>query len=98
MKQTYMHIWRQFNAFVISLDKKPHVWEDRVSLYVGYLIDKGLQSATIKTYVSAIKRILTDDGYKWNSTHVLLTALTKACRIINDRVYTRLAIQCGLLS
>ena len=51
----------------------------------------------VKTYVSAIKRILIDDGYLWNQQRILLNALTKTCRLVNDKVFTRLPIQCGLL-
>ena len=95
--QTYLRIWRSFNAFIIKLDTKLKSWEDRVTLYVGFLIEKGLQSSTIKSYVSAIKRILIDDGYEWDNTKVLLVSLTHACRLVNDKVRTRLQIQCGLL-
>ena len=56
-----------------------------------------MQSQTVKTYVSAIKRVLIDDGYTWDNTKILLTSLTRGCRIINDRVRTRLPIQCNLL-
>ena len=38
-----------------------------------------------------------DDGYPWDDQKVLLGSLTKACKIINDKVYTRLPIQCSLL-
>ena len=95
--QTYLRIWRQFNKFVINLDVKPVSWEDRVTLFIGYKIDQGMKSNTCKSYVSAIKKFLVDDGYPWNDQQVLLGSLTKACEIINDRVHTRLPIQCSLL-
>ena len=95
--ETYLRIWRQFNKFVISLDRKPNNWEDRTSLYVCHMVYKGMQSSSIKSYVSAIKRILVDDGYDWKDEKLQLTALTKACRPINDRVRTRLPINCSLL-
>ena len=38
-----------------------------------------------------------DDGIKLNENKYLLTSLTKACKLVNDRVYTRLPIQKGLL-
>ena len=94
---TYMRIWRQFNKFVINLDRKPTSWEEHVTLFMGNLIEKGMQSSTVKTYVSAIKKILTDDGYEWNDNKILLTPLTRACRLVNDRVKTRLGITRGLL-
>ena len=56
--KAYLGIWRQFNKFLIRLDKKPDRWEDRVTLFVGHKINEGTQSSTIKTYVSAIKKTL----------------------------------------
>ena len=95
--KTYLSIWRQFNRFVVSLDRKPRLWEDRATLFIGYLIDKGMQSATVKSYVSAIKKTLVMDGYDWNDNLVLVRSLAKACRIVNDKVRMRLLIHCGLL-
>ena len=82
---------------MISLDIKPRLWEDRVTLFVARKIEQGMKSTTVKSYVSAIKKLLIDDGYNWDDQKVLLGSLTKACRIINDKVYTRLPIQCSLL-
>ena len=95
-QKTYFRIWRQFNKFVVCLDRIPSTWEERTSLFLAHLIDSGAQSASIKSYVSAIKRIL-DDCYEWNDTKVLLHSLTRACRLINDRVRTRLPIQSSLM-
>ena len=95
--KNYLGVWRQFNDFVISLDRKPDLSEDRTSLFIGYLINKGTQSSTIKSYVSAIKKTLVIDGYDWNDNIVLVRSLAKACRIINDKVKTRLPIHCALL-
>ena len=75
----------------------PILWEDRTSLFMAYLIDKGVQSSTIKSYVSAIKRTLLNDKYKWKDELILLTSLTKACKLVNDSVRTRLPIHCSLL-
>ena len=97
IKQNYLSIWRQFNRFIIWLDVKPNNWEDRTTLFVVQLVEDGMQSSTVKSYVSAIKRILVDDGYQWDDKRILLTALMRACKLINDRVRTRLPIQCGLL-
>ena len=96
-KRNYLCVWRQFNNFVIKLDEKPNSWEDRVSLYAAYLIQHGIQLATLKSYISAIKGILIDDGYTWNQEKLLINTLTKACKIINDRVRTRLPIKVNLL-
>ena len=96
-EQNYLGIWRNFNSFIIKLDKKPENWEDRICLYGAYLVDKGIQSATLKSYYSAIKAVLRADGYLVDDNRVLLVSLSKACRLINDRVKTRLPIRKSLL-
>ena len=50
---------------------------------MGHLIDQGKQSATIKSYVSTIEKMLLMDGYDWNENLVLVRSLAKACKIIN---------------
>ena len=95
--KNYLCIWRQFNKFVMCLDTKPSTWEARLSLYIGYLIEKGFQSATIKSYISAVKRLLVDDGYKWNEDRMLFSSLTRACKLQNDKLWIRFPINCGLL-
>ena len=96
-KNNYLGIWRNFNDFVIRLDRKPDSWEDRTSLFLGFLIENGAKSATIKSYKSAIKSILVTDGYNWNDDKILLSSLTRACRLKNDVVKTRLPIKKNLL-
>ena len=95
--KNYHSIWREFNQFLIRLDRKPQYWEDRVALFCTYLVDKGRKSSTIRSYISAIKKVLKTDGYPWNDGRVELTALTNACKLINDVVKTRLPINCKLL-
>ena len=95
--KNYLCIWRQFNKFLITLDVMPKFWEQRTTLFIGYLINKGMQSSTIKSYVSGIKKLLVEDKYNWEDSMVLLTSLTKACKMQNDHVYIRLPIRCGLL-
>ena len=33
--KTYLSTWKQFNNFVISLDRKPRLWEDRAMLFIA---------------------------------------------------------------
>ena len=94
--QTYLSIWCQFNNFNLSLDVMPS-WEQRTTLYIAHLIERGFQSGTIKSYVSAIKKLLITEGYKWRDEDVLTSSLTRACKLINDRVNIRLPIHCSLL-
>ena len=95
--KNYLCIWRSFNKFVIRLDVKPSTWEERTSMFCAYLIQKGIKSSTISSYISAIKGVLKDDGYKWNEERVLLNSLVRACKLKNDVLYCCLPIQIGLL-
>ena len=95
--KTYMNIWRQFNKFVMNLDVIPPTWQARTTLYIAYLIEDGKQSSSIKSYISAIKKLVMMDGYKWKDEDVLLNSLTKACKLLNDKARTRLPIHCSLL-
>ena len=96
-KGTYYRIWRIFNRFILRLDAKPSNWEDRIVLFIGYLVDNKLQSSTIKTYLSAIRGVLMDNNITINSDLFLLSSLTRACKIGNDIVVTRLPIHKSLL-
>ena len=95
--ENYIKIWRLFNKFIIRLDKKPNSWEERLTLFCAYMVSKGNKSATIKSYISAIKSVLKTDDYIMNENKLILGSLTQACRLVNDTVRTRLPIQIGLL-
>ena len=95
--QNYLSIWRQFNKFVLTLDYLPKYWEDWVAMYAASLIQRGLQSATLKSYISAIKSVLIDDNYEWKDERIVVRTLTRACRKINDRVKARFPLHIGLL-
>ena len=94
---SYYRIWKKFNEFFIKLDSKPSCWEDRLVLFVGYLINMNRQSSTIKSYISAIKSVLRDDGEVINEDTYLLNSLTRACCLHKDHVHTRLPIRKSLL-
>ena len=96
-KKTYYAIWKKFNQFFIRLDRKPKSWEETLTLFVGFLIENNRKSTTIRSYISAIKSVLIEDGEELNENRVLLNSLTRACRIKNDVVTTRLPIRKGLL-
>ena len=97
MKRNYYTVWKLFSKFCLQLDVKPKSWEDRITLFVGYLIENGKQSSTVRSYVSAVKNVLMDNGFDIKEDRFLISSLTKACRITNDEVRTRLPIQRGLL-
>ena len=96
-RRNYHTIWNQFNAFLIKLDRKPKRWEDRVTLFITYLTNKGRKSSTLHSYVSAIKCVLGGDGYTLNTDFIFLNSITRVCRVINDRVKARFPIHIILL-
>ena len=96
-RETYHRIWRIFSDFYLRLDDKPISWEERITLFTGYLIDTEHKSSTIKTYISALKGVLAEEGYKLETNDFTLSALTHACRIRNDTIIHRLPIHKSLL-
>ena len=94
---TYYTVWKLFNKFYLRLDNKPDTWEKRLVLFVAYLIDGKRQSSTVKSYISAIKDVLKSLGVKINQDECLLTSLTRACKLNNNTVNTRLPICRGML-
>ena len=74
----------------------PKFWEDRTAMFCTFLIDNGAQSATLKSYISAIKSVLVDEKYPWDDDKAILSSLTKACKQTND-IVTSLPIHCRLL-
>ena len=95
---TYLSVWKHLNRFIINLDYKGNLsWEERTALFGAYLVDNGIQSSTLKSYFSAIKHVLKQDGYEWNDKKVILSSLVKSCKLENDKVKIRLPIQKGLL-
>ena len=93
----YYTVWKAFNKFFLKLDARPLHWEDRLTLFVAYLDDQNKQSATIKSYISAIKAVLREDGRKLLENEYLLSSLTKACRVKNNVVQIRFPIQKDVL-
>ena len=88
-KSNYYGIWKNFNKFYLCLDKKPSNWEDRIVLYIGYLISNNRSSQTLRCYISAIRATLLDDGYELKENKFLLSALTCACKFKNDILIVR---------
>ena len=92
-RRIYYSVWKQFNEFFIRLDDKPNNWEQRITLFVGYLIEQNKQSQTVHSYVSAIWAVLAEINTVLNEDLFLLSALTRACKFKNDRASMRLPIR-----
>ena len=96
-RKNYYVIWKNFNQFFIRLDIKPSIWEEHLTLYIGYLIENKKQSATLKSYISMIRAILMINNIKINEDKFLLSSLTRACKLRNDEVSNRFPIHIGIL-
>ena len=81
----------------MKLDKKPGEWEDRLVLFTGFLVDNQLQSFSVRSYISAIKSVLLESNIKIEENKFLLNSLTRACKVKNDILVTRLPIQKDLV-
>ena len=76
---------------------RPKFWEDRVALYCAHLMECGVQSSTMSSYISAIKAILKVDKYEWEESRVLFSSLIRSCKLANDQIKARLPIHIRLL-
>ena len=95
--RNYLGIWRGFNKFLFKLDSKLKGWENKITLYMAHLVDQGAQSSTIKSYMSALKKVLILDGFELNESLLMASTIARVCRIMNDKVKTCLPIQRRLL-
>ena len=96
-RKNYYKIWKLFNNFFIRLDQKSDSWEHRLVLYVTYLIHIGRESQTISYYISAIRAVLLTEEIEISRESFTLTALVKACKMVNNKLHVRLRITGGLL-
>ena len=97
-KNTYFRVWRAFCKFVIRLDDLPLHMEDRLMLFVAYLVDQKKKSGTVKSYISAIKAILEIDEHPVNEDRTTLNAMTRACRLNSEKIAIRFLIRKRLLN
>ena len=97
-KKNYYTIWKSFNEFYLKLDRKPDTWEHRINLFAAHLIHNNRKAATVKSYISAIKAVLSDINIVVNEDKYLLQSLTKACKLQNDQVTIRLPIHKDMLN
>ena len=97
MIDNYYSIWKTFNQFFIRLDIKPNHWEDRLALFVAYLVNNKCKSTTIRSYISAIRAVLYNSGIELKEDRVLLASMTRACKLKNDTINMKLLIRIDLL-
>ena len=91
-RANYYKIWKLFGRFYLRLDVKLTEWNDRILLFVAFLIENKLKSSSVKSYISAIKGVLAEDNIFIEEDSFLLSSLTRACKLKNDQVITRLPV------
>ena len=96
-RNTYHQIWKLFASFFLRLDYKPISWQERVTLFIGHLIESNLKSSSIKSYISAICAVLAEDGITFQQDDFVLTSLVRASKFRNDVLIPRLPIHKDLL-
>ena len=64
----------------------------------SFLINNQLKLTTVRTYISAIRGVLQENDVELHEDQYLLSSLTKACKVMNDKLITRLPIGKGLLN
>lgn len=97
-KEMYHKIWCNFNRFLLCFDDLPTSWEEKLVLYATFLADIGNASATVATYMSAIRYVLRHDGVELNDESCKLASIIRACKLHNDVVTVRMPIGLNLLN
>lgn len=96
-KKMYHSVWCNFNKFLLSFDDLPTTWEDKMVLYASFLADIGNHSATVASYMSAIRYVLRHDGIEVSDNCCKLSSIIRACKLHNDIVTVRRPIRSGLV-
>lgn len=91
-KDMYHSVWCNFNRFLLCFDDLPTTWEEKLVLYASFLADIGTASATVASYMSALKYVLRHDGVDLNNESCKLASIIRACKLHNDVVSVRLPI------
>lgn len=97
-KKLYHTVWVSFNQFLLKFNRLPRSWEEKILLFVTHLADSGKKPSTIKSYVSAIKNKLKTDGTEIDDQRVELTAIIRAVKLKDNRIFVRLPINKRILA
>lgn len=92
-RKWYYNRWKAFNKFLIKFDSIPETWEDRILIYATHLVNHKKKLPTVKSYLSAIRFILFEDGVTLHENKLELGAILQACKLMNSKLYIRLPIQ-----
>ena len=79
-RKTYRYGWCNFNKFLINLDCRPDSWDEKVTLFAAQLIEEKRMGQTVRSYVSAVRTILKEDGVKLIHNYPPLTSLQQSTK------------------
>ena len=97
-QRTYHHAWHNFSKFMVRLDERPDTWTDSLVYFTANLIVEGHPKPTIKSYVSAVKHVLQEDGIQLEDNSLALSALLKSTKYtVETGPQLRLPIQWNLV-
>lgn len=88
-KKTYHTIWKDFLIFLSDFDNLPQDWEDKMVMYAAHLANTGTYSATVSSYMSAIRYKLKKDGVTLNNILLEIASIVRSCKKLNDKVILR---------
>lgn len=82
-KDSYHGIFRNFIDFLNIFNTVPERWEDKIVLYTTFLADNIYEEATIRSYLSAIRHELKQDGVILHEDRCKLEAIIRSSRYKN---------------
>lgn len=91
-KTSYHGIFDNFLDFLDLFNTLPDRWEDKIVLYVSFLADNIYEEQTIKSYLSAIRHELKQDGVRLDEDKFLLESIIRSSRFKNREKRERLGI------
>ncbi len=76
----YIKAYRMFIEYVQRLDPIPTRWETAIEVYRGHLIERGLQSSTIASYIAGIRSRLQLDGVVLHENEYAMKQMHRAAK------------------
>lgn len=86
-RKSYKKTWNRFNHCISCFDVIPPKWEDRIIVWPTHLADNRRTSATIRSYISAIRYCVGLDAVRVSHTNCELAAIIQAAKHDNVQLY-----------
>lgn len=95
--ETYHTVWRNFLNFLNEFKNLPSKYEDKMVMYAAHLGNEGAHSATVGSYMSAIRYKLRKDGIDIPDKNFEIASIIRTCKLKNNRVFYRCGISKPML-